>query len=531
MNKLFSTLRCNRFGQWFCIAVACGWSANVLAVSPGTIQQGRTLFERNWPTGNPTISSDGLGPLFNGTSCVACHHQGGVGGSGDARFNAQAIGIERYQFSGLIRAQDKVGLISNFFPGFVQPDGSVMNTASIPHHGGSAQYASVRESLLSQINTMRSEHGGPVNASEVRLSNQAPIRYSGQSHLMKLTAEARLFQRNTTAMFGAGLVDAIPDKVLVQQERLQSRHPEISGRLSILRDGSLGRFGWRANVSKLVRFVDRACANELSLETKRMPQATDPARPGYRNPAPDISDDQIEAMSEFIASLPRPIERQSDDHDTLEAVKLGRAAFESVGCAVCHVPKLGAVDGLYSDLLLHDMGPNMYDYDAAEPQVIKQTPAVGVGEVPGSRQHSYYGVSTQLPGAAGSGVNDSFVSPRSSQATEDYVTVRTGQEFGRIVTAVNQTARVRAEMRILRKLKPTNTSQEWKTPPLWGIADSAPYMHDGRAETLLEAISLHEGESAGTRDRFLQLPLRDRKAMITFLETLVAPPNAPKPVL
>ena len=75
--------------------------------------------------------------------------------------------------------------------------------------------------------------------------------------------------------------------------------------------------------------------------------------------------------------------------------------------------------------------------------------------------------------------------------------------------------------------EPTKFNQEWRTPPLWGVADSAPYMHDGRAETLLEAISMHDGEGAGTRDRFLQLSVADRNALIAFLKTLVAPPNVP----
>jgi CxxC motif-containing protein (DUF1111 family) len=56
-------------------------------------------------------------------------------------------------------------------------------------------------------------------------------------------------------------------------------------------------------------------------------------------------------------------------------------------------------------------------------------------------------------------------------------------------------------------------------------------MHDGRAGSLLEAISMHEGEGAGARDRFLALPLIDRHAVIAFLETLVSPPNVPKPAL
>lgn len=77
-------------------------------------------------------------------------------------------------------------------------------------------------------------------------------------------------------------------------------------------------------------------------------------------------------------------------------------------------------------------------------------------------------------------------------------------------------------------IEPTNFMQEWRTPPLWGVKDSAPYMHDGRAATLLEAVSVHEGEATGTRDRFLNLPHSDRSAIIKFMETLVAPTDVPK---
>ena len=74
----------------------------------------------------------------------------------------------------------------------------------------------------------------------------------------------------------------------------------------------------------------------------------------------------------------------------------------------------------------------------------------------------------------------------------------------------------------------TNVNQEWRTPPLWGVRDSAPYLHDGRAETLLQAIVMHEGEAAKTRDRFLMLSIPDRRALIEFLNTMVAPSTAPQ---
>ena len=63
----------------------------------------------------------------------------------------------------------------------------------------------------------------------------------------------------------------------------------------------------------------------------------------------------------------------------------------------------------------------------------------------------------------------------------------------------------------------------WRTPPLWGVRDSAPYLHDGRAATLMEAIMLHGGEAAAVRLRFLSMPVEDRLALISFLNTLAAP--------
>lgn len=60
----------------------------------------------------------------------------------------------------------------------------------------------------------------------------------------------------------------------------------------------------------------------------------------------------------------------------------------------------------------------------------------------------------------------------------------------------------------------------YRTPPLWGIGDTAPYMHDGRAEDLHGAIMAHDGEAAAVRLRYEGLTLFDREALILFLEDL-----------
>jgi cytochrome c peroxidase len=67
---------------------------------------------------------------------------------------------------------------------------------------------------------------------------------------------------------------------------------------------------------------------------------------------------------------------------------------------------------------------------------------------------------------------------------------------------------------------------EWKTPPLWGVGDSAPYMHDGSAPTLHDAILRHRGDAKSVSEAFKKLSADDQAAIITFLQTLRAPPDA-----
>jgi Di-haem oxidoreductase, putative peroxidase len=71
--------------------------------------------------------------------------------------------------------------------------------------------------------------------------------------------------------------------------------------------------------------------------------------------------------------------------------------------------------------------------------------------------------------------------------------------------------------------------EEWKTPPLWGVADSAPYFHDGGAPTLEAAIARHRGDARGVSARYQELAATDQAAVVAFLKTLKAPPGAVPP--
>jgi CxxC motif-containing protein (DUF1111 family) len=76
---------------------------------------------------------------------------------------------------------------------------------------------------------------------------------------------------------------------------------------------------------------------------------------------------------------------------------------------------------------------------------------------------------------------------------------------------------------------PSNPEKEWKTPPLWGVRDSYPYLHDGRALTLEDAILQHDGEAERAATAFRQASPSRQQDLISFLETLQAPPTAEVP--
>ena len=543
--------------------------SSATAVSPEAIMQGKLLFEKNWSPRNPQLGNDGLGPMFNGRSCATCHNQGAVGGGGDATFNAKTLGIDRMRIVRGEVTKDVVRqAISNFHPGFVSSTGDVMNTAAIPHHGGSQQYKGVREALLKSIPAVFSENGGPVSAAEVRYANATPIMYSTNQDGRKVTISARLYQRNTPAIFGAGLIDQVSYKTIKAIQLEQKKHPEISGRPATLSSGRIGRFGWRGNVPSLLDFCDEACANELGLETERMPQMTDPTARNYQNPSHDISDSNIKLMTAFMRALPAPTRMMPDDSQRREQVIRGEQVFASVGCAVCHVPNVGPAKGLYSDLLLHDMGYESQDLNRAEPYIKRVTNVsklfVSGGTVTESstmRSTGYYGGGEEITSSVrpleesnSSGRKRRFqlrrtdyvfevpvsplpmiIVPRGVKSTGKTLT-KTETKTSNATIEFTRGTQFQTRTRTLTTKKDLSTdnytrihhevtkfNQEWRTPPLWGVRDSSPYMHDGRAETLLEAITMHEGEAAKTRDRFLMLPVADRRALIEFLNTMVAP--------
>ncbi len=394
------------------------------------IASGRELFEHVWTPNDPLAHGDGLGPVFNARSCAACHFQGGLGGGGLRQHNA--VGFEV-----LPRPGD---------PTFVT--GSIHNFSVARGHRESL--AQVRK--LYPIVPGRTTRGGDPHCPTVSVvPDFDPVRTDSVQ---------------TTALFGAGWLDLISEKAIRhnQQSRItRGAFRELGGdfsaipvgRLRILPDGRVGRFGWKAQFATLREFVAAACANEIGLGTPLTEQAR-PLGAKHVSASADLDDQQFRSLVSFVKTLPKPVEVVPGDPKKRDAVTRGKELFTSVGCAACHTPNLGGVTGIYSDFLL---------YTLDDPT---------------------------KPGGGGGGYGDPTP------------------------PLPNLPSRPEEEP------KPS----EWKTPPLWGVADSAPYLHDGSAPTLADAIRRHHGDARSVAEAYAGLPRDEQAAVIAFLETLKAPPDA-----
>src|SRR5216683_3092487 len=407
-------------------------------VDAAIARAGQTLFLHEWTPRDPLAAGgDGLGPVFNATSCVACHHQGGAGGGGGLEHNVTMFTIRAARpgekprqgvvHAFAIKCQETLAQVDPRLPPIVRP-------------------------TLQQV----VDFSSPQNRLPPGCSSPPPVTARSGSRIPFVNG-VDLSQRNTPALFGAKRIDDLPEREIIAGEKKQRLKAGLAsaesetvpvGRALRLADGRVGRFGWKAQTATLIEFVQAACANELGLGNPGQAQPRPLGRPNYQAPGPDLTAEQCEQLTAFIASLPPPVERPPETAAAALEAQQGKKLFQTIGCADCHTPDLGSVEGIYSDLLLHRMG----------------APLVGGG--------SYNEPPPEIPNAPpGQG-------PR---------------------------------------------ADEWRTPPLWGVADSAPYLHDGRAPTLPEAIRLHGGQAANAAGRYAKLKPFQQVQLIAFLKTLRAP--------
>src|SRR5262249_32938780 len=125
------------------------------------------------------------------------------------------------------------------------------------------------------------------------------------------------------------------------------------GRVRVLADGRIGKFGWKAQFATLEEFVAAACANEIGLGNPLMEQAKPLNHQTHTKANADLSAAQFRALVAFVDTLPRPVEIVLSNPRDQAQTERGKALFGQIGCAVCHTPDMGGVAGVYSDFLLH----------------------------------------------------------------------------------------------------------------------------------------------------------------------------------
>ena len=259
-------------------------------------------------------AASGLGPAFNNVSCVACHSAAATGG-------ASAILETRFGHIG-----------ANGFDPLAALGGSLLQ--------------------LSAIDPLAQEVMPP----------QANV----------------VAQRLTTPLFGAGLIEAIPDAAIIRNAQ-QQQPGGISGRVSVVQDVAtgqthVGRFGWKAQQATLLAFAGDAYLNEIGITSRLFPQENAPngnaALLATYDLVADPEDDvdpvtgkaDIDKFADFMRLLAPPPQLP-----LTPSARAGKDLFGEVGCDRCHVPVMttGASSirmldrkpvALFSDLLLHDMG-------------------------------------------------------------------------------------------------------------------------------------------------------------------------------
>lgn len=467
---------------WLLIAAADSTAKGPL---DSVIEEGRKLFEFEFRAGmGAETGADGLGPMFNHVSCVACHKQGGVGGGGPVDVNAEMLSVvlPSLQRPKKSHHSDHLAPLRAIHPAFVTADGQLTPNVVLHRFSTEHRYDVLREQITGKkVPHLPTEHERQVLQRDLA---RAPLVNSKASPGLKLL----LSQRNTPALFGSGVIDAISDETLHELANAQQRAGAVSGRVPPVENQKAGRFGWRGQTEHLRDFVLGACANELGLEVPGVSQPIALQQPDYRAPALDLTAQQCNMLVAFVGSLPTPKFARPVDEAKRKLVDEGHQLFKRVGCAQCHVEEVGPAKGLFSDLLLHDLGPGL-----ADPVLAMPTP----------KQVS--SVQQPLPsgGQSRGGYGGGFTPGR----------------------GVAKSRRESSGVDITRKLEPLpeDLSQEWRTAPLWGMADSAPYLHDGRAETVLEAIAWHGGEARRCTEEFFHLPAPDRMKVLEFLACLKAP--------
>jgi len=334
--------------------------------------------------------ADGLGPRMNLDGCAGCHMQPAVGGTSPF-VNPQVA------FAGKNGARNRL-------PSFITANGPVREARFIRNPDGSPD-------------------GGVHSLFTITGRADAPGCKLAQPDFDAALADRNVIFRIPTPTFGAGLIEQIPDRAILANQAANATQKNslgIRGRANIVlaggavsgqpnhngNDGTVARFGWKAQNKSLLLFSGEAYNVEMGI-TNELFQTERDETPGCQfAPTPnDVTntDGPLESITDAISAIEKfaffmrflaPPTPSLDTPGGARSIERGKDLFTSVGCAYCHTPTLytgkstvaalsGQAVNLFSDLLVHDMGSELADgvtQGQAGPREFRTAPLWGLGQ-------------------------------------------------------------------------------------------------------------------------------------------------------
>ena len=291
---------------------------------------GKSLFERQWVSSpSTTHAGEGLGPIYDSRSCSACHAGGGPGVLSNSVGTGLLVRLGRHD-----GAQDPVY-------------GAQLQTKSLP--------GLVSEATVSIGWSVIDGHRIPsLHMSDLGYGALSPGTYAAI--------------RRAPSLRGASLLESVSDDAILAGET-RAHQQGLSGHAQIFTDTNgrhVGRWGWKATAVDLTSQVALALERDIGLSTSGHPDPwgeCTPAESACRDMAVRNADAPIEVpdtvrdlIVAYVGSLPAPA--RPDDSSS------GAAVFRRIGCGGCHGvldARNGTTVDALTDLLLHDMGPELDD--------------------------------------------------------------------------------------------------------------------------------------------------------------------------
>lgn len=336
----------------------------------------------------PEAVPDGLGPTMNLDSCAGCHAQPGIGGSSPA-VNPQ------------VAFASKLGAV-NKLPSFITANGPVREVRFIKNADGTPD-------------------GGVHDLFTIAGRSDAPGCSMNQPDFATAVANRNAIFRIPTPLFGTGLIEVIPDSAILANQTANAPQRKtfgIRGRPNIVlagstisgqpnnngNDGTIARFGWKSQNKSLLLFSGEAYNVEMGItndlfQTERYESANCQYKEAPNDTTHSDSVDAVGTLSDFekFAIFMRFLAPPAPSADTpggAPSITRGQGLFGTVGCAACHTPMMQTGNSpvaalryqpanLYSDLMLHDMGPGLADgvsQGQAGPRDFRTAPLWGLGQ-------------------------------------------------------------------------------------------------------------------------------------------------------